>query len=165
MESTEYYSKRDSSKGSKPVTADADGTEWRVGEPYGRYTVDRSVLKWDIQSSFYLMVFHSLLCRSIATETERQRRSHWTCLDSIKASWRMNSHAGEPMRDIVDANIAVIPHLSFSLRRVDLASFLHWIGELKWCKPFFLRWQRLKWIKWILPNAEMRLISRFHWFQ
>lgn len=36
MESTEYYSKRDSSKGSKPVTADADGTEWRVGEPIGR---------------------------------------------------------------------------------------------------------------------------------
>jgi hypothetical protein len=31
--------------------------------------------------------------------------------------------------------------------------------------PFFLRWQRLKWIKWILPNGEMRLISRFHWFQ
>ncbi|KAL0284174.1 UNVERIFIED_CONTAM: hypothetical protein Sangu_2842300 [Sesamum angustifolium] len=31
VESTEYYSKRDSSKGSKPVTADADGTEWRVG--------------------------------------------------------------------------------------------------------------------------------------
>lgn len=36
MESTEYYSKRDSSKGSKPVTADAGGTEWRVGEPIGR---------------------------------------------------------------------------------------------------------------------------------
>lgn len=34
--SGEYYSKRDSSKGSKPVTADADGTEWRVGEPIGR---------------------------------------------------------------------------------------------------------------------------------
>ncbi|KAK4411986.1 hypothetical protein Salat_2982200 [Sesamum alatum] len=31
VESTEYYSKRDSSKGAKPVTADADGTEWRVG--------------------------------------------------------------------------------------------------------------------------------------
>lgn len=36
VESTEYYSKRDSFKGSKPVTADADGTEWRVGEPIGR---------------------------------------------------------------------------------------------------------------------------------
>ncbi|KAI3786830.1 hypothetical protein L1987_40833 [Smallanthus sonchifolius] len=29
VESTEYYSKRDSYKGSKPVTADGDGTEWR----------------------------------------------------------------------------------------------------------------------------------------
>ena len=46
----------------------------------------------------------------------------------------MNSHAGEPMRDIVDANIAVISHLSFSLRRVDL-SFQ----------------------KWYLPNGEMML--------
>jgi len=36
------------------------------------------------------------------------------------------------MRDIVDANIAVISHLSFSLRRVDL-SFQ----------------------KWYLPNGEM----------
>lgn len=80
---------------------------------YWRYTVDRSVLKWDIQSSFYLMVFHCLSCTSIATETERQGRSHWTCLDWMKASWLrywMNSHAGEPMRDIVDANIAVISH-------------------------------------------------------
>ena len=32
--SGEYYSKRDSSKGSKPMTVDADGTEWRVGEPF-----------------------------------------------------------------------------------------------------------------------------------
>lgn len=32
----------------------------------------------------------------------------------------MNSHAGEPMRDIVDANIAVISHLSFSgMKRMD----------------------------------------------
>ena len=38
------------------------------------------------------------------------------------------------MRDIVDANIAVISHLSFSLRRVDL-SFQ----------------------KWYLPNGEMML--------
>ena len=30
----------------------------------------------------------------------------------------MNSHAGEPMRDIVDANIAVISHSHFSLRRL-----------------------------------------------
>lgn len=46
----------------------------------------------------------------------------------------MNSHAGEPMRDIVDANIAVISHSHFSLRRVDL-SFQ----------------------KWYLPNGEMML--------
>ncbi|KAC9261811.1 hypothetical protein E3N88_46091 [Mikania micrantha] len=77
--SGEYYSKRDSSKGSKPVTADADGTEWRSlsGEPSAdrTYCYEGKQPQWS-RASKCVVCFQALISESsfLISGTSRLRR-------------------------------------------------------------------------------------------